>query len=64
MKTKVKSPLQKKIEKLIANRLAIMGFVLVLIILLACIAAPIITDFDPREIDYGAILQAPTKSTL
>jgi len=64
MKTKVKSPLQKKIEKLIANRLAIMGFLLVLIILLACIAAPIITDFDPREIDYGAILQAPSKEHI
>lgn len=59
MKTKLKSPLQKKAEKLIANRLAILGLLLVLIITLACIAAPAITAYDPQEIDYGAILQSP-----
>lgn len=59
MKNKVKSPLQKKIEKLIANKLALMGLVLVFGITAACIFAPAITSFDPAAIDYAAILKAP-----
>lgn len=64
MKTKLKSPLQKKVEKLIANRLAIMGLLLVLIITLACIGAPVITKYDPQEINYGAILQSPNSEHI
>ena len=64
MKTKLKSPLQKKVEKLIANRLAIMGLLLVLIITLACIGAPAITKYDPQEINYGAILQSPNSEHI
>lgn len=64
MKTKVKSPFRKKVEKLIANRLAVMGLVLVLIILFACLGAPALTKFDPKEINYGAILKAPSKEHI
>ena len=64
MKNKVKSPLQKKIEKLIANKLALMGLILVFGITAACIFAPGITKFDPAAIDYAAILQAPNSEHI
>lgn len=36
-----------------------MGLVLVLIITLACIFAPVITNYNPQENNYSAMLQAP-----
>lgn len=64
MNKKLKSPLQKKVEKLIANRLAILGLLLVLIITVACIGAPVFTSYDPQEINYGAILQSPNSEHI
>ena len=59
-KNKIKTPFQKKVEKLMANRLSLLGLVLVAIITFACIAAPLFTHYDATEINYGAILQTPS----
>lgn len=60
MKKKNKSPLLKKMKIMVANRLALLGLILVILIILACVAAPILTKYDPTAIDYGSILQAPS----
>lgn len=60
MKKKVKSPFWEKMKVLMANRLSLIGLILVIIIVLACIAAPVLTKYDPTTIDYGAILQKPS----
>ena len=64
MKAKQKSPFQKKFEKLMDNRLAMMGLVLVCLIVLASVLAPLITRFDPQKVDYAAILKSPDGTHL
>ena len=64
MKAKQKSPFQKKFEKLMDNRLAMMGLVLVCLIVLASVLAPLITRFDPQKVDYAAILRSPDGTHL
>lgn len=59
-KNKIKTPFQKKVEKLMANRLSLFGLILVAIITFVCIAAPLFTHYDATEINYGAILQMPS----
>lgn len=60
MKKKVKTPFQKKVEKLVANKLSLFGLILVLIITLSCIAAPLLAKYSATEINYGAMLSAPS----
>lgn len=64
MNKKLKSPLQEKAEKLIANRLALFGLILVLVLTLSCIGAPLVSSFDPAGIDYGAITQPPSREHI
>lgn len=60
MKKKVKSPFWEKMKVLMANRLSLIGLILVVLIVLACVAAPLLTKYDPTTIDYAAILQKPS----
>ena len=47
------SLLKKNIRKFVNNRLAMIGLVFVLIIVLASIFAPLLTSYDPSEISLG-----------
>ena len=48
------------LQKFMANRLAVFGFVVFSIILLAAIFAPLITPYKPLSIDLTKILQSPS----
>ena len=54
------SLLKKNLRKFYNNRLAMVGLVCMLVILFACIFAPLITTFDPKKPDFGAKTAAPS----
>ena len=54
-----KSMLRRNLEKVARNRLAIIGIAMVTLVILTCVGAPLLTDYDPKAIDYSAVLQAP-----
>lgn len=63
MKTKLnkKSSLSKRrLQKFIDNKLAIVGAVIILVYVLACVFAPLITPWDPLEINLKCISKAPS----
>ena len=54
MKTNTKSSLAKRnLEKFMRNRMAVIGAIILLIILLSCICAPLLTPHDPNHIDIA-----------
>lgn len=52
------------LRKFLNNRLAIVGFVVFIIILLATIFAPVICRYDPQKIDVINSLQAPSSEHI
>lgn len=50
----------RALRKLLNNRLAIVGGVIFLIILLCCIFAPLLTSYSPKAVDMKSILKAPS----
>lgn len=50
----------RMLRKLLNNRLAVFGGAVFLIILLACIFAPLISKYDPLAVDMKSILKAPS----
>lgn len=50
----------RALQKLLSNRLAVVGLILFGTILLSSILAPLITAHDPQKIDLRAMLQAPS----
>ena len=57
-------PKSKILKKMFANKLATVGLVIFLIILLSCIFAPLLTPYDPLEIDMKSILKEPSATHL
>jgi peptide/nickel transport system permease protein len=56
----VKSSRIKNIAaKLFANKLAVLGLVVVVIIILLCVFAPLLTPYNPAKPDFSAQAQAP-----
>lgn len=55
-----KSKMNRSLRKMLENRLAVIGVVIFLIILLACIFAPLIAPYDPQTPDLLAMTQAPS----
>lgn len=55
-----KSSGNRAMKKLLHNRLAIAGSVLFLVILSACIFAPMLTDYSPKAVDMKSILKHPS----
>ncbi len=47
-------------EKFLSNRLAIMGGVVLLALILACVAAPLLTPYDPVTANAAQRLQSPS----
>lgn len=54
----------RALRKLLHNRLAIIGGAIFLIILLACICAPLLTSYSPKAVDMKSILRAPSSEHL
>ncbi|MEP1208119.1 MAG: ABC transporter permease [Rhizobiaceae bacterium] len=50
----------RALRKLLSNRLAVVGLVIFLAILLSAIFAPLITSHDPQKIDLRSMLQSPS----
>lgn len=52
MNNKIKSSLAKRrLQKLLANKLAMFGLIVLLIMLLACALAPVLTSWDPTQVN-------------
>ena len=54
----------RALRKLLHNRLAIMGGMIFLVILTACIFAPLLTGYSPKAVDMRSILKPPSASHL
>lgn len=54
----------RALRKLLNNRLAIIGGAIFLLILLACILAPLLTSYSPKTVDMKSILKAPSSAHL
>ena len=50
----------RALRKLVNYRLALVGGVIFLIILLACIFAPLVTGYSPKAVDMKSILKPPS----
>lgn len=53
MKTKTTSLAALRLQKFLYNKMAVLGFVLMMFIILACVFAPLITPYDPTLIDVS-----------
>ena len=58
-KYKKRSPFSIFLKKLLANKLAIVGFVIMSIIVIMAIFAPMIAPYDPNEIDVANSMMPP-----
>ena len=61
LKTDMRS---RTLKKMISNRLAVLGIVIFVVILILCFFAPIFTKYNPNEINLRAILQEPSKENI
>lgn len=57
-------PKNRAISKLLANKLTVAGIAIFMIILLACIFAPLLTKYDPLQVDMKNILKPPSSEHL
>ena len=65
--TKAKKPtsqFKKKLRKFCNNRLAMIGFIVLVIMIGACIAAPLLTQYDQATPDFSALSQAPSQTHI
>lgn len=54
----------RALRKLLNNRLAVIGGVVFVVILLACICAPLLTSYSPKAVDMKSILKPPSAAHL
>lgn len=54
-----KKQVNRTLRKLLNNRLAIIGIIIFALIILASIFAPLLTSFDPLQVDMKNVLRAP-----
>ncbi len=60
IKKQKKSSLAKRsLQKFLSNKLAIVGLIIVLLMILTAVFAPLLATFDPNKIDMGKLNQAP-----
>lgn len=52
------------VSKLLSNKLTVVGIAIFLIILLSCIFAPLLTKYDPLQVDMKSILKAPSNEHI
>jgi peptide/nickel transport system permease protein len=54
-----RSPLRRAAERFAANRLAVIGAIMLIVMTLIALAAPWLTSADPAYADFSAVAQAP-----
>jgi len=54
----------RSLRKLLNNKLAMVGIVIFMVILLASILAPVLTSYDPLKVDMKSVLQKPSSQHL
>lgn len=54
----------RAVRKLLNNRMALIGGIVFLIILLACICAPLLTSYSPKAVDMKSVLKPPSSVHL
>ena len=54
----------RALRKLLNNKLAVAGIIIFAIILFASILAPLLTSFDPLQVDTNNVLQAPNSTHI
>lgn len=59
-----KKSMNRSLRKLLKNKLAIAGIGVFAIILLASVLAPLLTKYDPLQVNMSAVLQAPSKEHI
>ena len=53
------SLMKKNIRKFLNNRLAMIGLIFMLILVIMCVFAPLLTSYEAETVDFGARLVAP-----
>lgn len=56
--------MNRSLRKLLKNKLAIAGIGVFSLILLASVLAPLLTKYDPLQVNMSAVLQAPSKEHI
>lgn len=59
-----KSKMSRSLRKMLANRLAVIGIIVFVAILLACVLAPLISPYNPLVTDLRAMNQPPSWAHL
>lgn len=59
-----KKAVNRALRKLMNNKLALVGGIIFLLILLACIFAPLLTRYDPLAVDMKSILKPPSPAHI
>ncbi|MGG0643136.1 oligopeptide ABC transporter permease [Sporosarcina gallistercoris] len=63
-KSKPKSPFQLSLRRFMKNKLAVIGVIFLLLIILATVFAPVLTSFDPEKGDLLMVDSAPGNGHL
>lgn len=58
------SLLKRNVRKFVRNKLAMLGLIVVLVIVFMCVAAPLLTEYEPSKPDFGAQTEAPSAEHL
>ena len=58
------SLLKRNIRKFVRNKLAMLGLIVVLVIVFMCVAAPLLTEYEPSKPDFKAQTKAPSAEHL
>lgn len=61
---KPRSPFQLALKRFLKNKLAIVGIVVLLLVMLAALFAPLLTDHDPTKGDLLIVEQAPSSEHI
>ena len=59
-----KEPKSRILKKMFSNKLTTIGLIIFSIILLACIFAPVLTPYDPLQVDMKNILKPPSSEHI
>ncbi|MEV0155823.1 oligopeptide ABC transporter permease [Micromonospora sp. NPDC050686] len=59
-----RSPARLALRRFTRNRLAVVGAVVLVAVIVAALAAPLLTPYDPTAVDLGAFRQAPSGAHL
>ena len=58
------SLLKRNVRKFVRNKLAMLGLIVVLVIVFMCIAAPLLTEYEPSTPDFKSMTEAPSETHL